>query len=451
MPDKLRQDLESLRIDRSKKAGGRQSRRGLIALLILAVIVLAAAAVALLPNNFSFSGFSSKAREVEVVMAMRQAPAAQNVLLTAGGYVVPRHRVEVSSKLSGRVEELLVDKGDRVKAGQVLARLDDREIRAQLGQAAASRRAAEARLNEALAGLRPQEIDRAKAVMEEAEANLRTSKLNLERAEQLAVTGVLAQQKLDDARNAHDVAQAQVRISRENYELARLGPRSEQIELARAQVAEAEAAVRWWSAQLENCVIRAPIGGTILERLIERGEMVTTGFVSGRGAKSALVSIADLGDLEVELDINETDIPKVKPEQPCSVSPDSYPDRKYEARVREIAPEANRQKAAIQVKVSILEPDSYLRPETNAKVSFLEESPRAGDADMPRILIPKTAVLPGPAVFLMKEGKAVKRAVELGRDYWGQVEVTSGLVEGEQVIVRGLEDLVEGEKVVPKG
>jgi hypothetical protein len=110
-----------------------------------------------------------------------------------------------------------------------------------------------------------------------------------------------------------------------------------------------------------------------LERLIEQGEMVTTGYVSGRGAKSAFCSIANLKDLEVELDINESDIPRVRLGQECVVSPDSYPDRKYKARVREIAPEANRQKATIQVKVAIETPDEYLRPETNAKVNFLEE------------------------------------------------------------------------------
>jgi HlyD family secretion protein len=379
---------------------------------------------------------------------VRQSASAGGVVLTAGGYIIPRHRVEVSSKVSGRVERIHVEKGDSIKPGQVIARLDDREVRAQLEQARATRQAAAARLQEYLAGSRPQEIERARATLEQDEADLRTAQINLERTKTLHRSGVMSKQLLDDAQNRYDVAAARVKVSRENYELERLGPRKEQIELARAQLAEAEASILYWETQLENTLIRAPIGGTILERLIEKGEMVTTGFVSGRGAKSALVSIADLSDLEVELDINEADIPRVRLDQECSVSPDSYPDRKYKGRVREIAPEANRQKATIQVKVSILEPDQYLRPETNAKVNFLEAAePSAAES---RILVPKSAVanVDGAAcVYLFKDGRAVRHSVKTGKEYWGQLEVVTGLVGGEQIIVRGSEGISDGEKV----
>jgi HlyD family secretion protein len=187
----------------------------------------------------------------------------------------------------------------------------------------------------------------------------------------------------------------------------------------------------------------------VLDRLVEKGEMVTTGYVSGRGAKSAFVSLANLRELEVELDINESDIPRVRLGQECSVSPDSYPDRKYKARVREVAPEANRQKATIQVKVSIENPDQFLRPETNAKVNFLEESKPAAGPQEDRIFVPKAAVT-GSAVFLMKDGKAVRQAVRTGKELWGQLEITSGLVGGEQLIVKGLDGIVDGEKVALK-
>ena len=383
-------------------------------------------------------------------MIVRQLPSADNVVLTAGGYVIPRIRVEVSSKLSGLVVELLVDKGFTVKRGQVLARLDDREIMAQLGQARANHAAAEARLNEAVTGSRPQEVQRAQATVEQAEANVRTSELNLQRARTLHASGVMAKQALDETQNANDVAVAQLKVARENAELTRLGPRKEQIELARAQLAESAAAIRWWDAQLENTIIRAPVDGTVLERLIEKGEMVTTGFVSGRGAKSALVSIANLKELEVELDINEADIPRVHLGQSCLVSPDSYPDRKYKASVREIAPEANRQKATIQVKVAITDPDQFLRPETNAKVNFLEENKPAAEAPQIRILVPKSAVVTGPAVFLLEDGRAVRRPVRTGKELWGQVEIASGLSGGEQLVVRGLDGLNEGDKIAPK-
>ncbi len=450
MTDKLSHDLQSLRIDRSRKQGDRSSRKwliiGMFALLALAV----AGAVAFMPDAARISSLSAKSREVEVSMVVPQAPNSDNIVLTAGGYIIPHSRVEVSSKTMGQVMELLVDKGDVVQEGQVLARLDDREIRAQLEQAKATKKAAEARLEQALTGSRPEEISRAQAAVEQAEATMRTTRLTLDRAIELNRTGVFAKQALDDAQNAYDVAVAQAKVARQNYELARIGPRKEEIELARAQAAESEATIRWLEAQLENTVIRAPISGTILERLIEKGEMVTTGFVSGRGAKAALVSIANLKDLEVELDINESDIPRVRLNQECTVSPDSYPDRKYKARVREIAPEANRQKATIQVKVAISDPDRYLRPETNAKVNFLEEVKEKPDSGANRILIPKSAVVNGTTVFLMKDGRAASQTIKAGKELWGQVEVMSGLTGGEQLIVRGLENIADGERVVLK-
>jgi HlyD family secretion protein len=447
MPEKLNQDLQSLRIDRGKKGTAGWGRRwGWVAILVLLVLI-AVVVVVFVPDRIGLSGLGVKPHEVQVEAAERSAANATDVALTASGYVIPRRRVEVSSKTSGRVEVLLVDRGDIVKVGQVLARLDDNEIQAQLKQARAARQAAAARLEESVAGSRPQEVERAKAALEEAEANLQTSQINLERVTRLQEKGVLAKQALDEARNTYDVAAAQVKVAKKNYELIQLGPRAEQIQLARAQLAETEASITWWETQLENTIIRAPVAGTVLERLIEKGEMVTTGFVSGRGAKSALVSIADLKDLEVELDINESDIPRVHVGQQCSVSPESYPDKKYPAGVREIAPEANRQKATIQVKVAIKEPDEFLRPETNAKVNFLEDR-KESQANLPvRILVPKTAILPGPALFLVKEGKAEKTAVTLGAERGGRVEVLSGLSGGEAVIVAGLDGLASGLRV----
>ncbi len=450
MTEKLEQDLQSLRIDRGRKAGfgAGRGRAFVILLILLALAVIAL--VAFVPERLGLSGLTGKAHEVEVALVERRAQDVADVALTASGYVIPRHRVEVSSKMSGRVLELLVERGDIVKVGQVLARLDNEEIKAQLDQARATRQATAARLEEALAGSRPQEVERAQAALAEAEANLSSARINLERAQTLHQKGVLAKQGLDDARNAHDVAAAQVTVARKNLELTKLGPRAEQVELARAQLAEADASILLWEAQLENTIIRAPVAGTVLERLIEKGEMVTTGYVSGRGAKSALVSIADLNDLEVELDINEGDIRRVHVGQECSVIPESYPDRKYRARVRELAPEANRQKATIQVKVAVIDPDSYLRPETNAKVNFLEEGSAVQAGARDRVLVPKGAILSGPAVFLLRDQKAARIPIALGAERNGRVEVLSGLGGGERIIVGGLDGLVDGMAVTLK-
>jgi HlyD family secretion protein len=450
MTDKLSSDLRSLKIDHSRKTGNRGGRKWVIPGLLVGAAVLIVGIVAFMPGTSRMSGFGSKLREVETAVVLRQAPSAGgNIILTAGGYIIPRRRVEVSSKISGRVEALMVDKGDQVKAGQVLARLDDVEHRAQLAQSKAARMASEARLKEAVNGTRPEEIQRAQAALEQAQANVRTARLTLERARSLQQSGVFARQALDEAQNGWDVAAAQEKVARENLSLLKAGTRREQIELAQAQLAEADASVRWWESQLENTIIRAPVPGTVLERLIEKGEMVTTGYVSGRGAKSALVSIANLRELEIELDINEADIPRLQLGQECSVSPDSYPDRRYKAKVREIAPEANRQKATIQVKVAVDDPDSYLRPETNAKVHFLEEV-KAESPGEKRILIPKSALSGGDSVFVFRDGKAVKTPVKVGKELWGQVEIASGLAGGEQLILKGLDGLADGEQVALK-
>jgi HlyD family secretion protein len=418
--------------------------------LIMFLAVLTLAFLYWIPGLPFLSNLAPGPIEVEMATVSIRNSSADREVLTASGYVVPRRRVDVSSKISGRVEDLQVDKGDMVRQGQMMARLDDREIRAQLEQTRAGRLAAEARLNELVAGSRPQEVERAKASLDEAEANFRTAQINLERASKLQRSGVMAKQLLDDAQNAHDVALAQVEVARENYELTRIGPREEQIDLARAQLAEAEAAIQWWETQLENTVIRAPISGTILERLIEKGEMVTTGFVSGRGAKSALVSIADLRDLEVELDISEAEIPRVHLQQECAVSPESYPDRNYEGWVREIAPEANRQKGTIQVKVAIRDPDAYLRPETSAKVNFFEANDQSDQIPDSSILVPKTAVVEGPAVFLVKDEIALRQRITIGREFSGQIKVISGLSEGDRIVVQGADKLTGGERITVK-
>ena len=193
----------------------------------------------------------------------------------------------------------------------------------------------------------------------------------LDRTRALAGEGVLSQQALDDAQAKYDSAAASAASLEKAYELVRIGPRQEEIDAMRAQVRQAQGTVDYAQTQLDNTVIRAPISGTILERNVEKGEFVTTGFVGDKGAKGYVVSLADLNDLQVELDISQNDFAKLGPRQAGIVTTDAYPDRKYKGYIEEIAPEANRQKATVQVKVKIAEPDDYLRPEMNASVAFV--------------------------------------------------------------------------------
>jgi HlyD family secretion protein len=219
------------------------------------------------------------------------------------------------------------------------------------------------------------------------------------------------------------------------YELVRIGPRQEQIDAMRAQVHQAEGSVDYAQTQLDNTVIRAPISGTILERNVEKGEFVTTGFVGDKGAKGYVVSLANLRDLQVELDISQNDFSKLTAWQSAIVSTDAFPDRKYKGHIEEFAPEANRQKVTVQVKVQVEEPDNYLRPEMYASVAFVA-SAKVGGQSRPRIDVPAAAVR-DHAVFAVIDGHAVRRNVQ-------------ALIGGEDVIVNPPAELKTGRECAPR-
>lgn len=436
-------DLSVLKIDRQRaKRSSRKWRRWVWAVLLIALLVIG---ISVMTGQFG----PLSAKPVRVAVAARRTWSGAEPVLTASGYIIARHQVEVGSKITGRIVALLVDEGDQVRQGQLIARLDDQEIRAQLQQAQANVAAAKARLAELEAGSRPQEIERAKAEKERLLADMNNAEINWQRVRQLVNDGVLQQQALDDARARLEMAQKAYQAAVENYELTRLGPRQEQIELARAQWRQAEAELAYVQAQLDNTLIRAPVGGTVLDRYADLGEMVTTGFTSDRGAKQALVSIADLRDLQVEMDITEADIAKVALNQPVTIIPDAYTDRRYNGIVEYIADVADRQKATIQVKVKVLNPDAFLRPDMGAKVTFfpMGTAPSVASAG---VFVPASAIIDQhgrPSVFVVKDDKAMLQPVRLGEQADGYVNIRDGLQGGERVIIGGHENLKDGDKI----
>jgi HlyD family secretion protein len=406
-------------------------------------------------GRFAYTRLNA-AVEVETVRA--RAPelsgpdgAGREVILNATGYIVAHHKIEVASKVVGKVAWIGVEKGDRVRQGQVMVRLEDEEYRAQVLQAKGQLDNLKAKLAELEHGSRPEEIAKAKADVEQSKADMENALITLRRTKELVDQGVLAKQSLDDAQAKYDGALARTLSLQHTYDLARLGPRKEDIEAQQAAVMQAQGALEFAQTQLDNTVIRAPISGTILERNVEKGEFVTTGFVGDKGAKGYVVSLADLNDLQVELDINQNDFAKLSPEQKGVITTDAYPDRKYEGVIAEISPEANRQKATVQVKVKVLHPDSYLRPEMNASVAFYREVKNTDSATpaQPRVTVPAAAIHDG-SVFVMVDGKALKRAVTVEGTGPDGVRVSSGLIGGEDVIVNAPAGLKSGQKVVVK-
>ena len=439
--EKLDHDLASLRIDRGSR------RRDEPAAWTKWWIVTGVAALGI----FALwrYGLGESAIEVETVRVSPAASgnAAGTIVLQAAGYIVAHHKIEVASKVVGRVAWIGVDKGDRVKRGQVVVRLEDDEFVARLRQAEGNLAALRARLSELEAGSRPEEIALAKANLEEAEAELENARINVERVRKLTSEGVVAQQDLDDAQARFDAQQARVASLDRAYELVRIGPRQEQIASLRGQVSQAAGERAYAQTMLDATVIRAPVDATILERNVEIGEFVTTSFVGERGAKGYVVSLADLNDLQVELDISQDDFATLRMDQKAVVTTDAYRDREYDGRIVEISPEADRQKATVQVKVQIVEPDEYLRPEMNASVAFLADPEQTGGAPAkPVIAVPASAVRDG-AVFVFLDGQVVRRPVTVGRTTANGVEISDGLSGGEDLVVNAPPDLEDGDRV----
>ena len=438
-------ELKSLRIDRSHRRSGQPSRWAVRWIVIGVAVFLLLGAW----RFFSADVAAAPLVAVERVHAMNAASAPEGVILNAAGYIVAAHRIEVAAKVIGRVKWIGVDKGDHVHEGQVIVRLEDDEYQAQLQQAKGQLENLQAKLAEALHGSRPEEIAQALANLDSAKADLEDARLSLDRSRNLRKEGLTPQQSVDDAQTRYDGAVHRVNSFEKTYELVKLGPRQEEIDSLRGQVEQAKGAVAYAETALDNTVIHAPVTGTILERAVEKGEFVTTSFVGDRGAKGYVVSLADLNDLEVELDIAQNDFAKLHSGQHGTVTTDAFPDRKYDGFIKEISPEANRQKATVQIKVKISKPDDFLRPEMNASVAFLSDAKppsSSGATAKPVVIVPAAAVRDN-AVFLLEDGKAVRRPVKVGAVSSAGVYIEQGLIGGEDLIADPPAGLKDGAKV----
>lgn len=421
-------ELKSLRIDRTARRS-KQPKHWVRYSVISAVIVLACVG-ALLAYAKATAPLSVRAVEVK---APAPGAAGQQVILTETGYIVAAHEIQVASKVAGRVAWIGVDKGDKVKAGQVLVRLESDEYRDQVTQEQGQLANLQAKLKELQNGSRPDEIAKARADVQQAKAELANAKSSLDRTKKLFSDGVLSEQAFDDAKAKYDADLANVNSLQQTLNLAVLGPRPEDIAQAEGQVQQAEGALAYAKTQLENTVIRAPVDGTILDRNVEKGEFVTNGFVGDKGAKGYIVTMANLRDLQVELDVNESDFPKLGPHQKAWVTTDAYPDRKYPGEIAQISPQADRAKATIQVKVQILNPDDYLRPEMNATVNFYNDAAQSEGNANSAVRVPPAAVVNGN-VFVILDGRARKHPA-------------SSLIGGEEVIVNPPPNLKDGQRV----
>jgi len=454
--DTKHQDLQSLRIDRSERGpgGGDPSpwARRYIVIGISVVVLFGLIAVA-------YRAFSSDVPEVEVARAAAESSDVGGTVLSATGYIVAHHTINVNSKVTGRLAWIGVEKGDKVKEGQVLVRLEDQEFRASYEQAEGALANARAYLEELQHGSRPEEIQEAQHNLDEARATAANDKITLDRTKELAGAGVDSKQQLDDASARYEADQQRANSLQRAFELAKIGPRPEELARARGALVQAQGQLDYAKSQLDATVIRAPVTGTILDRTAEKGELITAQFASAAagGPQGSVVSLADLNDLQVELDIAQADFARLSPAQKAKVTTDTYPDKEYDGEIAQISPEANRQKATVQVKVQVLNPEKYpdiqLRPEMNATVRFLANETPKERKDPAGVYVPSTAIRDkdGKKIVLIAfNGKAVAREIHvLGQRTDGAL--VDGLVGGESVITTAPAGLKDGDRIKIKG
>lgn len=439
-------ELKNLQIDRTHRRS--RESKPIVQMLAVAVILVAVAVGGL----FAYQKINAPlaVQVIQVRSPMNASAAGEQVVLSATGYIIAAHKIEVASKVNGRVAWIGVDKGDKVKAGDVLVRLEDDEYRAQVQQEQGQLANLQAKLEEDEHGSRPEEIQKARADVDQAKADLADSKATLERTRQLVQEGVLSKQALDDGQAKYEGDAAKVASLQRTLDLSVLGPRKEEIDQVRGQIEQARGALAYAQTQLDNTIIKAPVTGTILDRNVEKGEFITTGFVGDKGAKGYIVTMADLNDLQVELDISQNDFPKLGAQQKGIVTTDAYPDRKYQGVIEQVSPEADRAKATVQVKVKVLHPDDYLRPDMNATVAFYNDVQSQPDQPGKRVVVvPQNSVHNG-SVFVVVNGRARRRAVTSGGISDKGLLIESGLIGGEDLIINAPASLSDGQRVEVK-
>lgn len=408
-------DLSKLRIDRDAQSA--PVRKALVRNLVLFVVaIILAAAIVMIVRARAIPS-------VQVLTANVDAGggnggiASGSTIVTANGYVVARTKASVSAKTAGRLAYLGVSEGSFVRQGDVIARLDNADFEAAVVQAKANIASADAAVIEARAD-RDQVTNDHKRI-----ATIRAQN-----------PGLVSEQDVDQA--ASRAAQADARLN-----------------AAEARKRSADAALRIAEAVNENTVIRAPFTGTVLRKEAEVGEVVAPS-VGGGLTRGAVVTMADFSTLEVEVDVNEAYIGRVHSGWPARITLDAYPDTAFRGRVRQVVPTADRQRATVQVKVSIDDHDPRILPEMGAKVDFLapDSSHNSGPqvVSRPVIRVPATVVKTdsgATVVWIVRDGRLVRRPVQTGPVSGGYLEIRSGLNGGEQLLTGGVDSPTNGMRV----
>jgi HlyD family secretion protein len=397
------EDISKLHIDKKSMALRRRRKKRSLWLLLIIMVVAG--------GGILYSkGLLAPALTVKVAGLQTIYPSQTFTVLNASGYVVAQRKAAVASKITGRLISLSVEEGSRVNKGEVIARLENEDSQAALNRAQAN-------------------VNLARSTLDQAKAELEDAQLSHHRNQQLAAKGFVAQSTLDSS---------EARYKR-----------------AKATVAAQEAAIRAGEAALEEARvlveysnIRAPFDGVVLTKNADIGDIVTP-LGAAANAKAAVVTMADMSSLQVEVDVSESNISQVRVGQPCEIRLDAFPDLRFQGVVHMIVPTADRTKASVLVKVAFKAMDPRILPEMSAKVAFLSREILPGEEE-PLKAIPASSVLSrggGSVVFVLDGNRVLEKAVRTGRHLDTMVEVLQGLEAGDRVVVNPGSGLQNGARV----
>ncbi len=397
------EDLSKLKIDRNGATGltNRKRKSSLMVTLVVAIVLVL----------FLIVYFRSiTAIEIESATVTTAYPSQSFTLLNATGYVVAQRKAAVASKATGRVEWLGVTEGSKVKKGEVIAQLENKDVSATMEQAAASVKVAVANL-------------------QQGKAELTDAKRSLKRTEGLLAKNFISQ-------SVYDVAVARLRKS----QAAVIG--------YQAAIGAARAGHHVAQISVEQTLIRAPFDGVVLTKSANVGDVVTP-FSSALNSKGAVVTMADMDTLEVEADVSESNLHKVKLEQPCEIQLDALPAARLRGIVQRIVPTVDRSKATVLVKVKFVDRDPNVLPEMSAKIAFREKEMPADQRTSRTVIQPDAIVQRNNrnVVFLIKEEEAVEIPIEIGLEIGDMIEVLKGPKPGDKIVLRPGEDLDNGDMV----
>ncbi len=398
------EDLNKLKIEKSKKITGPAARKK------KPFVIVAIALLLLLSGILYFTGIIAPAITVDVTTISLVYPSQSLSTLNASGYIVAQRKAAVASKVTGRLVALMVEEGSKVTKNQIIARMESQDVSAAKDQSAAS-------LNTAKASLEQTKAERDNALQE----NYRYKKL---------VAGGFVSQSDYDTINTR-------------YKRALEG-----VKAAQAAVSGAEAALQGARAGLDYTLIRAPFDGVVLTKNADIGDIVTP-LGAAATAKAAVVTIADMNSLQVEVDVSETSITSISVGQPCDIQLDALSDMRFRGEVYAIVPTVDRTKATVLVKVRFMDKDPRMLPDMSAKVSFLSRSLKPEELKS-RLAVNGSALIQNDGktyVFLLKQSIVKKTFVQLGEKLGDMMEIKEGLKPGDRVVIKPPKGLKDGSKI----